>query len=95
MGAGIVTLTDRMITLGLADLKGHVGIGFDDGAWISSAYNIALIFIGPFTVYLGGLMGPSLMGMDVLEFSGDHTADGDVHLLLDSCFFASEEVRGT
>src|SRR5271165_7407480 len=58
MGAGIVTLTGRMITLGLADLKGHLGISYDDGAWISSAYNVALIFIGPFTVYLGGLMGP-------------------------------------
>ena len=58
MGAGIVTLTGRMISLGLADLKGHAGIGFDPGAWISSAYNVALMFIGPFTVYLGGLMGP-------------------------------------
>ena len=58
MGAGIVTLTGRMITLGLPDLKGHLGIGFDDGAWLSSAYNIALMFIGPFTVYLGGLLGP-------------------------------------
>ena len=58
MGAGIVTLTGRMITLGLADLKGHLGIGFDDGAWISTAYNAALIFIGPFTVFMGGLMGP-------------------------------------
>src|SRR5215472_17049253 len=58
MGAGIVTLTGRMLTLGLADLKGHVGIGFDDGAWISSAYNVALMFIGPFTVYLGALIGP-------------------------------------
>ena len=58
MGAGIVTLTGRMLTLGLADLKGHVGIGFDSGAWISSAYNVALMFIGPFTVYLGALMGP-------------------------------------
>src|SRR6266550_303056 len=58
MGAGVVTLTGRMITLGLADLKGHLGIGFDDGAWLSSAYNVALMFIGPFTVYLGGLMGP-------------------------------------
>lgn len=57
MGAGIVTLTGRMLTLGLADLKGHVGIGFDDGAWIGSAFNVALMFIGPFTVYLGGLMG--------------------------------------
>jgi MFS transporter, DHA2 family, multidrug resistance protein len=58
MGAGIVTLTGRMITLGVPDLKGHLGIGFDDGAWISSAYNIALMFIGPFTVYVGALMGP-------------------------------------
>lgn len=58
MGAGVVTLTGRMITLGLPDLKGHLGISFDDGAWISSAYNVALMFIGPFTVYLGGLLGP-------------------------------------
>ena len=57
-GAGIVTLAGRMITLGAADLKGHVGISFDDGAWIGSAFNVALMFIGPFTVYLGGLLGP-------------------------------------
>src|SRR5271156_1163891 len=57
MGAGIVTLTGRMLTLGTADLKGSLGIGVDDGAWIGSAYNVALMFIGPFTVYLGGLLG--------------------------------------
>src|SRR5262245_16449074 len=58
LGAGIVTLTGRMITLGLADFKGSVGIGFDDGAWIGSAFNVALMFIGPFTVYVDGLLGP-------------------------------------
>src|ERR1700738_210942 len=57
MGAGIVTLTGRMLTLGTADLKGSLGIGFDDGAWIGSSYNVALMFIGPFTVYVGGLLG--------------------------------------
>jgi DHA2 family multidrug resistance protein len=57
MGAGIVTLTGRMLTLGTADLKGSLGISFDDGAWIGSAYNVALMFIGPFTVYIGGLLG--------------------------------------
>src|SRR6202158_1301680 len=57
MGAGIVTLTGRMLTLGTADLKGNLGIGFDDGAWIGSSYNVALMFIGPFTVYVGGLLG--------------------------------------
>src|SRR6266446_1843341 len=57
LGAGIVTLTGRLLSLGLADLKGSVGIGFDDGAWIGSAFNAALVFIGPLTVYLGGLLG--------------------------------------
>jgi DHA2 family multidrug resistance protein len=57
MGAGIVTITGRLLTLGTADLKGSLGIGFDDGAWIGSAFNIALMFIGPLTVYLGGLLG--------------------------------------
>ena len=58
IGAGLVTLTGRMLSLGLADLKGHVGTSYDDGAWLDSAYNAALMFIGPFTVYLGGLLGP-------------------------------------
>src|SRR6266849_3296682 len=57
MCAVIVTLTGRMLTLGSADLKGSLGIGFDDGAWIGSTFNVALMFIGPFTVYLGGLLG--------------------------------------
>src|SRR3984893_10174162 len=57
-GAGLVTLAGRMLSLGLADLRGHVGIDFDDGAWLDSAYNASLMFIGPFTVYIGGLLGP-------------------------------------
>src|SRR5580692_3388061 len=57
-GAGLVTLAGRMLSLGLADLKGHIGISLDDGAWLDSAFNASLMFIGPFTVYLGGLLGP-------------------------------------
>jgi len=58
IGAGLVTLTGRMLSLGLADLRGHVGISYDECAWLDSAYNAALMFIGPFSVYLGGLLGP-------------------------------------
>lgn len=57
LGAGIVTLAGRLLSLGLADLKGSVGFGADEGAWIPSAFNVALMFIGPFSVYLGGLLG--------------------------------------
>ncbi len=58
IGAGLVTLTGRMLTMGLADLKGHVGISYDQGAWLDSAYNASIMFIGPFSVYFGGLLGP-------------------------------------
>src|ERR1700752_2279502 len=57
-GAGIVTLTSRMISLGLADFKGACGFGYDEGAWIGTAFDVGLMFIGPFTVYVGGLVGP-------------------------------------
>src|ERR1700687_3582603 len=57
-GAGVVTLTSRTISLGLADFKGVHGFGYDEGAWIGTAFDAGLMFIGPFTVYLGGLMGP-------------------------------------
>ncbi len=58
LGAGVVTLTSRMISLGLPDLKGHQGFGYDAGAWIGTAFDVGLMFIGPFTVYLGGLIAP-------------------------------------
>jgi DHA2 family multidrug resistance protein len=57
-GAGVVTLTSRMISLGVPDLRGHQGFGYDESAWIGTAFDVGLMFIGPFTVYLGGLMGP-------------------------------------
>ncbi len=58
IGAGLVTLTSRMLSLGMADLKGHVGISYDAGAWLGSAFDAGLMFIGPFIVYVGGLLGP-------------------------------------
>src|ERR1700749_173335 len=57
-GAGVVTLTSRMISLGMPDFRGSHGFGYDESAWIGSAFDAGLMFIGPFTVYLGGLMGP-------------------------------------
>jgi DHA2 family multidrug resistance protein len=58
LGAGVVTLTSRMISLGMPDFRGVHGFGYDESAWIASAFDAGLMFIGPFTVYLGGLMGP-------------------------------------
>src|SRR6185436_5542738 len=57
MGAGLSSLAARLLSLGLADLRGHAGIGVDEGAWISTAFNASTMFIGPLTVYLGAMLG--------------------------------------
>ena len=57
-GAGVVTLTSRMISLGLPAFRGLHGFGYDESAWIGTAFDAGLMFIGPLIVYLGGLMGP-------------------------------------
>src|SRR5262245_28076587 len=57
LGAGIATLNGRLVTVGLPDLRGALGLGFDEASWIPTAYNMAMMFIGPFSVYLGGLLG--------------------------------------
>jgi len=57
MGAGTSSLAARLLSLGLADLRGHMGISVDQGAWISTAFNASTMFIGPLTVYLGAMLG--------------------------------------
>ena len=57
LGAGITTLFGRLLSVGLPDLRGALGLGVDEASWIPTAYNMALMFMGPFSVYLGGLLG--------------------------------------
>ena len=57
LGAMIATCTGRLISVGLGDLRGALHLGVDEASWISTAFNAALMFIGPFSVYLGGLLG--------------------------------------
>ena len=57
LGAGLATLNGRVISVGLPDLRGAMGFGFDEASWIPTAYNMAQMFIGPFSVFLGAMLG--------------------------------------
>jgi len=57
MGAGLSSLAARLLSLGVGDLRGHLGLGVDEGAWIGTAFNASTMFIGPLTVYLGAVLG--------------------------------------
>jgi MFS transporter, DHA2 family, multidrug resistance protein len=50
LGAGIVSLYQRLLSIGLPDLRGVLGLGVDEAAWIPTAYKITLMFTGPFAV---------------------------------------------
>ena len=57
LGAMIATMQGRLLSVGLNDLRGALGLGVDEASWLSTFFNAALMFIGPFSVYLGGLLG--------------------------------------
>jgi DHA2 family multidrug resistance protein len=51
-------LNARLVSIGLADLRGALGLGFDEAAWIPTALNMATMFSGVFIVFLNALFGP-------------------------------------
>ena len=58
MGTFISTLNGRLSVFGLADIRGAVGAGFDEGAWITTAQTVAQMFITLAAVWMGAAYGP-------------------------------------
>jgi DHA2 family multidrug resistance protein len=57
MGTFISTLNGRLSTFGLADIRGAVGSGFDEGAWITTAQTAAQMFITLAAIWMGATYG--------------------------------------
>src|SRR5262249_26036349 len=58
LGSIIPTLDSRITVFGLADVRGAVHAGFDEGAWITTAFTIGQMLIGPISAWLGMIFGP-------------------------------------
>lgn len=57
LGGLLSTLNGRLLTVALPSLRGALHLSVDEGVWISTSYNMAIMFIGVFSVYLGALLG--------------------------------------
>src|ERR1700753_364007 len=57
LGTFISTLNTRLSQFGLADIRGAVHAGFDDGAWITTAQTAAQMLVTPFVLWLGSVYG--------------------------------------
>src|SRR6204780_2057777 len=58
LGAGLATLNARLVGVGLADLRGAKGFGFDEASWIPTVLNMATMFSGVFVVFVNSRLGP-------------------------------------
>src|SRR6201982_713047 len=58
IGSIISTLDSRITTFGLADVRGAVHAGLDEGAWITTAFTVGQMLIGRVSAWLGMVFGP-------------------------------------
>lgn len=58
LGAALSTLNARLLSIGLADLRGARGFGVDEASWIPTALNMAVMFSGVFVIFINTILGP-------------------------------------
>jgi len=61
LGAIASTLSTRLTSNGLADIRGAIGVGIDEGAWIPTAFTASQMLMGPASVWLGKVFGVRLV----------------------------------
>jgi DHA2 family multidrug resistance protein len=57
LGSIMGTLGSRVTTFGLADLRGELSAGYDEGAWITTSFGVGQMLIGVCSTYLGAVFG--------------------------------------
>ena len=55
IGALLATVGSRITTFGLADLRGGLHFGFDEGAWMTTSFGVGQMLIGVACPYLGAI----------------------------------------
>ena len=55
IGALLSTVGSRITTFGLADLRGGLHFGFDEGAWMTTSFGVGQMLVGVACPYLGAI----------------------------------------
>jgi DHA2 family multidrug resistance protein len=57
VGAFISSLNSRLTTVGLTDIRGAMGFGFDEGSWVATAFTASQMLVTPAAAWLGPVIG--------------------------------------
>ena len=55
IGSLLSTVGSRITTFGLADLRGGLHVGFDEGAWMTTSFGVGQMLVGVACPYLGAI----------------------------------------
>jgi DHA2 family multidrug resistance protein len=70
LGAYLANFDSRLTTVGLPDLRGAFSLGFDEGAWLSTASIGSQIFVAPSVAWLATVFGlRRVLGVPSLIFA--------------------------
>ncbi len=58
LGALASVFAGRLLSIGLADVQGAIGASADDMSWLNTSFSAGSMFMGPLSVFLGGIYGP-------------------------------------
>ena len=57
LGAFLSSLNTRLTTFGLADVRGGMGLGFDEGSWLTTVFGAAQMVAAPSAAWLSMVVG--------------------------------------
>jgi len=57
IGAFVSTLNTRVTSFGLADIRGGLGLGFDEGSWITTVFTAAQMVVAPGAAWMSVVLG--------------------------------------
>lgn len=57
LGAFISSLNTKVTVFGLADIRGGLSLGFDDGSWVSTVFGAAQIVAAPAAAWMSAVLG--------------------------------------
>ena len=58
VGAFISTINTRVTTVGLADIRGGLSLGFDEGSWLSTVFGAAQMVVCLSAAWFSIVLGP-------------------------------------
>jgi DHA2 family multidrug resistance protein len=57
IGAFVATLNTRITTFGLADIRGGLSLGFDEGSWLTSVFSAGQMMVAPAAAWISTVIG--------------------------------------